>query len=94
MALRFVGKDPNSPNGGSPQAWVEDETDEVIIQGWLPEAAMQAEIDETEWVPGGLIGVPSHEGVVRIPARMIPILREACDAAERGARLRRAPEER
>ncbi|OII65516.1 hypothetical protein BJP40_01025 [Streptomyces sp. CC53] len=85
MALQFVGKDPDSPHGGSPTVWVEDETDEVVIQGWLPDLEMMSKIDKTEWVPGHPAGVPDHEGVVRIPARMIPFLREACDAAERRA---------
>ncbi|MGW2491937.1 hypothetical protein ACWCV9_32590 [Streptomyces sp. NPDC001606] len=94
MALKFVGKDPNSPNGGSPTVWFEDEKDEIVIQGWLPDSEMKVEINETEWVPGDPAGVPDHEGVVRIPSRMIPFLREACDAAERRAGLHGAAEER
>ncbi|MEU7024386.1 hypothetical protein ABZ990_27575 [Streptomyces sp. NPDC046203] len=94
MALKFVGKDPNSPNGGSPTVWFEDEKDEIVIQGWLPDSEMMVEIDETEWVPGDRVGVPDHEGVVRIPSRMIPFLKEACDAAERRAGLRSVAEER
>ena len=94
MALQFVGKDPDSPNGGSPTVWVEDEAAEVVIQGWLPDPEMMTKIDKTEWVPGHPVGVPDHEGVVRIPARMIPYLREACDAAERRAGLHGSAEER
>lgn len=33
--------------------------------------------------PGHAHGIPDHETVIRIPARMVPALREACDAAER-----------
>jgi hypothetical protein len=94
LALRFVGKDPDSPNGGSPAVWVEDEAGEVVIQGWLPDPELMVKIDTTEWVSGHPVGVPGHEGVVRIPARMIPYLREACDAAERCAGLHGSAEER
>lgn len=54
-----------------------------MIQGWKADAALSAEISETEWVPGHDTGIPEHETVIRIPARMVPILREACDVAER-----------
>ncbi|MEU1325189.1 hypothetical protein [Streptomyces microflavus] len=93
MALEFLGKDPDSPNGGSPTVWLEEEKAEIVVQGWLPDLEMYAKINETEWVPGHPKGVPDHEAVVRLPARMIPILRKACDAAER-AGLHRPVEER
>ena len=32
MALRFLGKDPDSPQGGSPSLW--DDGDSYVIQGW------------------------------------------------------------
>jgi hypothetical protein len=32
MALRFIGKDPDSPNGDSPSVW--DDGDSYVIQGW------------------------------------------------------------
>ncbi|NJP48395.1 hypothetical protein [Actinacidiphila epipremni] len=93
MELQFFGIDPNTPNGGSPTVWVDDEKAEIVIQGWLPDMEMYAKISETEWVEGHPTGVPDHEAVVRIPARMVPILRKACDAAER-AGLHRPAEER
>ena len=93
MALRFIDIDPNTPNGGSPTVWLEDEKAEIVIQGLLPDREMHRTISETEWVEGHEIGVPSHEGVVRLPVRMIPILRKACDEAER-AGLWRPTEER
>ncbi|MFJ2194130.1 hypothetical protein ACIOJE_40375 [Kitasatospora sp. NPDC087861] len=93
MALRFTGIDPDTPNGGSPTVWLEDEKAEIVIQGWLPDAGLLRTISETEWVPDHPIGVPDHEGVVRIPVRMIPALRKVCDDAER-AGLWRAAEER
>lgn len=32
MALRFLGKDPDSPNGDSPSVW--DDGDWYVVQGW------------------------------------------------------------
>ena len=32
MAPRFLGKDPESPQGGSPSLW--DDGDSYVIQGW------------------------------------------------------------
>ncbi|MFF3326503.1 hypothetical protein [Streptomyces sp. NPDC002889] len=83
MTLRFVGIDPNTTGGGSPTVWVDEEEQEIVIQGWKADRLLTAEVTSTEWVPGHDTGVPSHEAVVRVPARMVPILREACDVAER-----------
>lgn len=82
MALRFIGIDPNTGTGESPTVWVDETKGELVIQGWRPEAALEAECAAFE-VPGHAAGIPDHEAVVRVPARMVPILREACDAAER-----------
>ncbi|MFJ3728709.1 hypothetical protein ACIPYQ_39935 [Streptomyces sp. NPDC090045] len=83
MALRFVGMDPNTGGDGSPTVWVDEEKQEIVIQGWKLDPVTTDEIAGTEWVPGHHRGIPDHEIVVRIPARMIQILREACDDAER-----------
>ncbi|MDH6134493.1 hypothetical protein P3T37_003896 [Kitasatospora sp. MAA4] len=88
MALRFSGIDPDTPNGGSPTVWIEDEDKEIYIQGWKADQKRHATISETEWVPGHDTGIPDHEYVVRIPMRMIPILRKACDDAERAGLYR------
>ncbi|HEU4423650.1 MAG TPA: hypothetical protein VFR67_14045 [Pilimelia sp.] len=34
MSLRLIGKDPESPNNGSPTVWVDEEDHSVVIQGW------------------------------------------------------------
>ncbi|MEU8776522.1 hypothetical protein [Streptomyces sp. NPDC048606] len=83
MPLRFVGIDPSTGGDGSPTVWVDEEKKEVVVQGWKPDRVTTEEIAGTEWVPGHGKGIPDHEGVVRIPARMIEILRKACDDAER-----------
>jgi hypothetical protein len=82
MSLRFIGIDPNTGTGESPTVWVDDASNELVIQGWKPGRELETQCAEFE-VPGHATGIPEHEAVVRIPARMVPILRKACDAAER-----------
>ncbi|MFJ4806670.1 hypothetical protein [Streptomyces murinus] len=86
MSLRFIGIDPQTGQGESPTVWVDEHKGELVIQGWKPDADTAAECAAFE-VPGHAVGIPEHEQVVRVPARMVSILREACDAAER-AQLR------
>ncbi|MFJ3220461.1 hypothetical protein ACIPLC_31630 [Kitasatospora sp. NPDC086801] len=92
MALGFVGIDPSTGGGGSPTVWVEDEAEEIVVQSWTADDALCEKIAGTEWVPGHTLGIPAHESVIRIPARMAPILKEAVERVER-ARLRHAAEE-
>ncbi|QKW06644.1 hypothetical protein HUT18_09750 [Streptomyces sp. NA04227] len=82
MPLRFIGIDPSTGQGESPTVWVDESKRELVIQGWRPDAETEAECAQFT-VPGHAVGIPDHETVVRIPVRMVPILREACDAAER-----------
>lgn len=88
MTLRFVGIDPNTGGGGSPTVWVEDESADLVLQGEEAEELLRTLVGGTEWVPGHAAGIPAHERVIRIPARMVPILSEACDVAEQRAGLR------
>ncbi|WP_078532766.1 hypothetical protein [Streptomyces hokutonensis] len=85
MTLRFVGIDPNTGGEGSPTVWVEEESADLVLQGEEADGVLQALVGSTAWVAGHKTGIPAHERVIRIPARMVPILREACDAAERAA---------
>ncbi|MFJ6790434.1 hypothetical protein [Streptomyces angustmyceticus] len=82
MALRFIGIDPETGQQGSPTIWVDEEKQELVLQGWKPDEELRAECAAFE-APGHAPGIPPHEAVVRIPARMVPMLREACDVAER-----------
>ncbi|MFP3991418.1 hypothetical protein U9R90_28915 [Streptomyces sp. E11-3] len=86
MALRFLGIDPDTGQQGSPTVWVDEESAELVFQGWKPGAELAAECAATE-VPGHAIGIPDNEAVVRVPARMVPMIRKACDVAERRAQL-------
>ncbi|MFF7158113.1 hypothetical protein [Streptomyces sp. NPDC008139] len=76
MALRFIGIDPNTDEQNCPRVWVDEEAGEFVFQGWKAGDDLEEQVRST----GPL---PDHEGVVRIPVRMVHILREACDAAER-----------
>jgi len=87
MALVFQGMDPDTPNGGSPTVWLDTEKREFVYQGVTADDELNALIGEVEWVQGHEIGIPAHESVVRIPVRMIHIIRKACDAAERAGLL-------
>jgi hypothetical protein len=72
MALRFIGVDPNTPSGGSPTVWVDEEDQSIVIQGWrIVDEATLAEIRTTG-------PIPKHETVLRIPRRMAPFLRAVC----------------
>ncbi|RKN50089.1 hypothetical protein D7231_35820 [Streptomyces klenkii] len=82
MTLRFMGIDPATDGDECPTAWVDEETADIVMQGWLADEATTAECLATG-------KIPETEAVVRIPARMVPIIRKACDAAE-AAELRRA----
>lgn len=81
MSLRFIGIDPNTGDDESPTVWVDQEKKELVLQGWKPGPELEAECSAFD-VPGHAKGIPSHEAVIRIPARMIHMIREACDAVE------------
>lgn len=82
MSLQFIGIDPNTGDGESPTVWIDQEKRELVIQGWKPSPELTAECAAFE-VPGHAQGVPEHEAVVRVPARMAALISEACDAVER-----------
>ncbi|GAA1576449.1 hypothetical protein GCM10009804_36380 [Kribbella hippodromi] len=70
VALKFIGKDPNSPNTNSPTVWLDETDGSLVIQGWKLDETTTAEVNATA-------PVPDHETVLRIPARMAPYLKEA-----------------
>ncbi|MFE9888282.1 hypothetical protein [Streptomyces scopuliridis] len=82
MALRFIAIDPDTGQQGSPTIWVDESKRKLVFQGWKPDEALEAECRAFE-VPGHAPGIPAHEAVIRIPFRMVPMVKEACDAAER-----------
>ncbi|MET7828930.1 hypothetical protein ABZT23_30180 [Streptomyces sp. NPDC005386] len=84
MNLQFIGIDPNTGDGESPTVWVDQQAKELVLQGWKPGTDLEAACAQFE-VPGHAVGIPDHEAVIRIPARMVAMIREACDAIERPA---------
>ncbi|MDI3390028.1 hypothetical protein QIS99_28115 [Streptomyces sp. B-S-A8] len=81
MALRFFGIDPHTGDKQSPTVWVDEDNLELVFQGWEPGEELAAECAAFE-VLGHAKGIPEGEAVVRIPARMIDMVREACNALE------------
>ncbi|MFD9861955.1 hypothetical protein [Streptomyces alboflavus] len=82
MPLQFVGIDPATEKDKSPTVWVDQETRELVLQGWKPGPELAAECAAFD-VPGHAKGIPDDEAVIRIPARMVHMIREACDVVER-----------
>lgn len=86
MALTFIGIDPTTGDKQSPTVWVNTETRELVFQGWKPGPDLEAECAAFE-APGHATGIPEGEAVIRIPARMVHMIREACDVLD-GADIR------
>lgn len=80
MSLRFIGIDPGTDTGQCPTVWVDEENADVVFQGWKANERTLEECFATG-------SIPETEAVIRIPARMVPIIRKACDEAERRAQL-------
>ncbi|MEU9338201.1 hypothetical protein AB0D49_34480 [Streptomyces sp. NPDC048290] len=55
---------------------------DIVIQSYTADEETRAACVRNT-APGHQKGVPDHETVIRVPAHLAPILREACDAAER-----------
>jgi hypothetical protein len=71
MALRFIAIDPDTNNDHCPAVFVEEETGDLLFQGWtVTEPATLAEVDGHSRIAG-------NESVVRLPARMRAIIMEA-----------------
>lgn len=87
MPLVFIGIDPETGQADSPTVWVDETTQELVLQGWKAGPELEAEAARFE-VPGHAVGIPDDEAVIRMPARMVPMIREACDALERRAAVR------
>ncbi|MDX3385465.1 hypothetical protein PV682_28970 [Streptomyces niveiscabiei] len=84
MPLLFIGIDPNSDDDDSPTIWVDLEKQELVLQGWKPDKALEAECADSQ-APGHAKGIPGHEAVIRIPARMASMIREACRELEQSS---------
>jgi hypothetical protein len=57
---------PNSPSGGSPTLYYDEDDDTYVIQGWkITDSAVLAQIT-----------IPDHETVIRFPRRMMQFFPE------------------
>ncbi|MFJ2215131.1 hypothetical protein ACIQVO_31250 [Streptomyces sp. NPDC101062] len=81
MDLQFIGIDPETEHEGSPTAWVDKDTADIVMQSYTADDATRRECAE-KTAPGHAKGIPSHETVIRIPVHLVPLLRKACDVAE------------
>lgn len=74
MALRFVGKDPESGDHGCPAVWVDDDR-RILVQGKRADddALDQASADSPR---------SDDEALIVLEPRMIPLLKEAIRVAE------------
>jgi hypothetical protein len=74
MAPRFIGKDPDSPNGDSPSVW--DDGDDFVIQGWkIGDPSEVAELLRAS----GQNSVPGHEALIRFPKRLMHFFAEGSE---------------
>lgn len=69
MALRKLGKDPDSKSGGSPTIYLDEEKNTYLVQGW--------KVTEDDRL--GQLDLPGHETVVEIPRRMVQFFLEVRD---------------
>ncbi|MET7643058.1 hypothetical protein ABZS83_05315 [Streptomyces sp. NPDC005426] len=81
MTLHFIAKDPETNGDHCPTVWFDDEAREFVIQGWDagPELLARCLLNGP---------IPDTESVVRIPARMAEVLKEALNVADRTAAVR------
>ncbi|MFI1801440.1 hypothetical protein ACH427_29430 [Streptomyces sp. NPDC020379] len=66
MALRMLGKDPESKVGDSPTNYLDEDKGTYVVQGW--------KVEEPERL--GQLDIPGHETVVEIPRRMVQFFLE------------------
>ncbi|MEV4414032.1 hypothetical protein [Catellatospora sp. NPDC049609] len=76
MALRFYGKDPDNPGDNCPAVFRDHETGDFFFQG-----ATVVDPATLEWI-NERSPLLDSESVVRLPARMVEIIMEACSGAE------------
>ncbi|MEV7087729.1 hypothetical protein AB0O07_17805 [Streptomyces sp. NPDC093085] len=81
MTIHFVGIDPETDEDGCPTAWVDKQAEDLLLQSF------QADDETTEACEAlspARAPIPPGETIIRIPKRMIPIIRKACDELDPG----------
>ncbi|MFF1819008.1 hypothetical protein ACFVWG_17035 [Kribbella sp. NPDC058245] len=74
MALKFHGKDPDNPGNTCPAVFRDEETGDFYFQG---ETVIDPELLARISTDSPLLDT---ESVVKLPARMVDIILEACRA--------------
>lgn len=70
MGLKFLGIMPDTPVTDSPTIWLEEETDDLIIQSYKADDETISEAQRVGSIPGHSTQIPEHETVIRLPAVM------------------------
>ncbi|MGW7303892.1 hypothetical protein [Streptomyces sp. NPDC054829] len=83
MTIHFVGIDPETDEDGCPTVWVGTQTDDLLIQRYKADAETTATCDA---LSPARAPIPPSETIIRIPARMIHIIRKACNELDPGVR--------
>ncbi|MGW0711855.1 hypothetical protein ACWD4G_38875 [Streptomyces sp. NPDC002643] len=83
MNIRFVGIDPDTDDDGCPTVWVDTDTADLLIQSYKADEESTVRCDE---LSPARAPIPPTETVIRVPKRMIPIIRKACDELDPGVR--------
>ncbi|MFI6494794.1 hypothetical protein [Streptomyces sp. NPDC050564] len=83
MNIQFVGIDPDTDDDGCPTVWVDTDTSDLLIQSYKADDESTARCDA---LSPARAPIPPAETVIRIPQRMIPVIRKACDELDPGVR--------
>ncbi|MCH0542895.1 hypothetical protein I3F58_25720 [Streptomyces sp. MUM 203J] len=83
MNIRFIGIDPETDEDGCPAVWVDTETKDLLIQSYEADQETSTTCDS---LSPAKAPIPPGETVIRIPKRMIPVIRKACDELDPGVR--------
>jgi len=76
MTLRFIAKDPTSNPGRCPAVFVDNTTGDLILQGWT--------VTDRATLGSAAADNPraDDETLIRLPARMRDVVRQAIDVAD------------
>ncbi|MEU1018011.1 hypothetical protein ABZ383_06235 [Streptomyces sp. NPDC005900] len=81
MNIHFVGIDPETDEDGCPTVWVDANAGDLLIQSYKTDNETRVTCDA---LSPARAPIPPGETIIRIPRRMIPIIRKACDELDPG----------
>ncbi|MFJ6656025.1 hypothetical protein ACIQNG_06615 [Streptomyces sp. NPDC091377] len=83
MTIHFIGIDPETDEDGCPTVWVDTKSKDLLIQSYEADDETTAQCDA---LSPAKAPIPPGEAILRVPARMISIIRKACDELDPGVR--------